>query len=61
MGLAPFYLQPVENKIPTHLNEKNAGFELHDLNGNLIKSADFKGKVLVLDFWTTWCGACVKA
>ena len=28
---------------------------------NLIKSADFTGKVLGLDFWITWCGMCLKA
>ena len=31
------------------------------LDGNLILSADYKGKVLVLDFWTTWSGVCLKA
>ncbi len=47
--------------VTTHLNEKLAEFELKDLDGNLILSADYKGKVLVLDFWTTWCGVCLKA
>ena len=47
--------------VTTHLNEKLAEFELQDLDGNLILSADYKGKVLVLDFWTTWCGVCLKA
>ncbi len=47
--------------VTTHLNEKLAEFELKDLDGNLILSADYKGKVLVLDFWTTWCGMCLKA
>ena len=47
--------------VTTHLNEKLAEFELQGLDGNLILSADYKGKVLVLDFWTTWCGVCLKA
>jgi peroxiredoxin len=34
-------------------------FELPDLEGGTRTNADFKGKVVLLSFWATWCAPCV--
>lgn len=35
-------------------------FKLKNLEGKVMSPADFKGKYLLLDFWGTWCGWCIK-
>ncbi len=36
------------------------GFELQDTHGKLHTLADYRGKVLIVNFWATWCSPCVK-
>jgi len=35
-------------------------FKLKDLKGKPVRFSDFKGRIVLLNFWTTWCPGCVQ-
>jgi len=55
-------LPPSEiDSLPPHNNYPIADYNLivKDLDGNLVKMEDYRGKVIFLNFWATWCLPCV--
>ncbi len=53
-GKPPAKLRAVKHPIPA------SDFYLRDLDGELVRLSDFRGKVVLLNFWATWCPPCRK-
>ena len=48
-----------KNQLEDLSGQRRPDFKLRDMNGTTVSSSEFDGKIILVNFWATWCKPCI--